>query len=307
MPVQSRDFAPGLILVRKIVGLPFGHHYGVWVAVDEVIHASKTKKVVVSDTFQGFAAGLDVHVSDYSSLFDVAPEAVVERARAEIGRWPYELADGNCETFVLWCLTEKRSSGLQMGTVKLLSDLADAFLLGPIKAARVRQDVLREFELRVSRLLLENFRENEEARQELATAIEKASAWSAEVLDDDKLEELILLHGECQTVLDRAHERRARRSAQQNEVLGQLRGDDDLEMMRHKLEMAKRLMVAQHDWLEYESDAMRTLLTVASFLKKRFTDYLFEQISNGASPEKTSWWSKRMFSPTSTSQCDPAA
>lgn len=301
--MRNEEFKPGLILVRDIAGLPLGKHYGIWVAVDEVIHASKTDRVVVCDTLKRFSVGLTVEVSSYSGVSADAPEIIIARARAEVGKWPYELMDGNCEAFVLWCLTGTRSPGLQMGVVKLLGELADDLVIKPARAAKARTDSKRELAQRVAQILLENHSENEEARLELEATIDKAKKWRLDlVMESDRLEEMFLLNAEYQAVLDRADLRHDRRIKQHNGFLSLTPGQDDLEMIQHKLEMVKHLMVAEQDWRKYESGAVRDIRAAARTLRGCFDTFIFEQIKNGGTRDKIKQWTERMHSRVSVSR-----
>lgn len=125
MPASNLTFKPALILYREIIvvqdvfHLPILSHYGLWVAEDEVIHASKDLKKAVSTSFQDFASGCRVSRSDYSNLVS-NPDLAIQRAREAVGRWTYKFDDKNCEAFVLWCATGKETPGLQIGLAKLV-------------------------------------------------------------------------------------------------------------------------------------------------------------------------------------------
>lgn len=296
MPVTKDQFRPGLVLVRRIAGPLFGYHYGVWVAVDEVIHASKDRRIVVCDSLKEFAAGRDLQISVYSSLGEAAPELVVERARAEVGKWAYDLRDGNCETFVLWCLTGTRSAGLQVGILKLIGELAESYV-EPIKSARTKKRAVLEFERRVTDLLVQNLKENEEIRIELEHAIEKSKTCdtSVAIVDDDEMENALTLYEEWQLLLDRIAELRLQRMRQATEVLRQIPHEDDLETIQYKLNVGQRLNVAQKEWLDYETRNTKVLLSTTFALKNRIISYQFDQIMKGAPTEKRAAWSAKLY------------
>jgi len=258
MSVHASDFKPGLILVRAIAGSPLGYHYGVWVTVDEVIHASKTKHIVVCDTLEEFSAGLDVDVSDwYSVLCKCAPELVVERARAEVGKWPYELMDGNCEAFVHWCITGEKFSGLQMGAVKLVKDVVDALWLAPARAARERIEARRGVERQIAQIVDLYAKEDEEAHREMENAVAISRAHK-EVLvtDESSLEELVSRHGEYYAILHRWRERRTRRNGQYVEMFKVALAHGEARMLAPLLEADQRNVQA--------SKALRTSLEEAA-------------------------------------------
>lgn len=298
MPIHASDFKPGLILVRKIAGSPLGYHYGIWATVDEVIHASKTKRIVAGDSVAEFSAGLDVNVSEfYTGLCSSTPDLVVERARAEVGKWPYELMDGNCEAFVHWCATGTKSAGLQMGAVKLLGDLADTLVIAPAKAARERDEAHRELQ----RLLLANAKEDDEGHRELENAAKSSAARSAEVLtSDEELEQMVILHGEYQAILHRSRERHKRRIEQYLEVL-----------RRGHMPMLKLFTSAEKESSEKEEHACRSLIAASSAIGTEIRRYLFAQHQPGSTYEKIMMFTQRLHEQAMgrpvDAPCEPAA
>jgi hypothetical protein len=298
MPIHASDFKPGLVLVRKIAGSPLGYHYGIWATVDEVIHASKTKRIVACDSVAEFSAGLDVSVSDfYLPLCSSTPDLVVARARAEIGRWSYELMDGNCEAFVHWCATGTKSAGLQMGAVKLLGNLADTLVIAPAKAARERDEAHRELQ----RLLLANAKEDDEAHRELKNAAKSSTTRSADVVtSDEQLEQMVVLHGDYQAILHRSRERHRRRTEQYLEVLRQ-----------GHLPMLTLFTSAEKESLENEADACRSLIAASSAIGTEIRRYLFAQHEPGSNYEKIMTITQRLHEQAMgrprEEPCEPAA
>lgn len=291
MTVRVSDFKPGLVLVRRIVRSPLGYHYGIWVAVDEVIHASKTKRIVVCDPLEGFSAGLDVSVSGmYSALSKSPPEHVVERARAEVGKWSYELMDGNCEAFVHWCVTGEKSPGLQMGAVKLVGELADTLVVAPAKAARERDEARRGIQRQMTQILDDNAREDVEALREMENAVAASRAYGAAVVTDGNLEELMVRHGEYHAILHRWRGRRRRRSSQHFEMAKAAIdhvGVDGLGMTTPLLEAERRCT-------ETSEDARKSLTEAATRLHDEVQRYLFDHMREDPLYDKMEAYLKRL-------------
>lgn len=98
-------------------------HHGIDCGGDEVIHltaAGPGLPSVRSVSREAFAEGAPIQVRDYTKFLaaardrdgsiDVAPDAVVSRARSRLGEVGFDLWLNNCEHFATWCRTGLRNS-----------------------------------------------------------------------------------------------------------------------------------------------------------------------------------------------------